>query len=424
MHHYSKVVSELFDLQKFAIKLGLGNIAKLNKYFADPFLKYPVIHIAGTNGKGSTAFYTAQILQACGLKVGLFTSPHLVDFRERIRINNSLISEQSVIDFWNDTKNLVHKLKATFFDTTTMMAMKYFADEQVDVAIFETGLGGRLDSTNIVKPFSIGLTPIAFDHQKHLGNTILAIAAEKAAIIKEHASVFSSQQSNEALAVIKKHLNYTNDFFYMPDLFDEIIIDQGLDKTSFLIKDTINQKEFSFQIPTPADYQVKNISLALALSRNFCMKNFIRLDMSDVQKILIKASWPGRMQIIQKRPLIIMDVSHNYSGIETTLNSLSQFIKKESTDLLLGLVNDKDIKLILNLLANKFRKIIVTEPDTHRKQDGHTLMRLLKEEMQSVDFIKDLKAAFEVSKSELKDDETLIILGSHYLVGSLLQVDN
>jgi len=185
MISYSQTVEQLFDLQKYAIKLGLENITLLSKNFGDPHLKYPTIHIAGTNGKGSTSFFISKILQTTGLKVGLFTSPHLVDFRERIRINDELIATEYVTSFWQEVKELVLKLEATFFDTTTLLAFKYFSDQNVDVAIIETGLGGRLDSTNILKPEIAVLTPIAYDHQKQLGKTIEKIAYEKAGIIKD-----------------------------------------------------------------------------------------------------------------------------------------------------------------------------------------------------------------------------------------------
>lgn len=205
MDLYTQTTQQLFDLQKYAIKLGLENISYLCQVFGNPQLKFPIIHIAGTNGKGSTAFYISNILQTCGLKVGLYTSPHLVDFRERIRINNQLIEKDYIIQFWKEIKESVLRLKATFFDTTTLMALKYFADKEVDVAVIETGLGGRLDSTNIVKPDMVVITPIGYDHQKQLGKTLKLIAFEKAGIIKDKCIVFVSEQKRSVLNVIKCH---------------------------------------------------------------------------------------------------------------------------------------------------------------------------------------------------------------------------
>ena len=204
---YKAVVNELFDLQKFAIKLGLHNITALSSLLGNPHMQYPSIHIAGTNGKGSTSFYIAQILQACGLKVGLFTSPHLVDFRERIRVDNLLINEDDVISFWQTIKKEVLELQATFFDTTTLMAFDYFAKQRVDVAVFETGLGGRLDSTNIIQPECCVITPIGLDHQHFLGDTLSKIAVEKAGIIKNSADVFLADIEPDAENEILKHVS-------------------------------------------------------------------------------------------------------------------------------------------------------------------------------------------------------------------------
>ena len=199
MLEINTVLKELFDLQKFAIKLGLHNISQLNMFFDNPHLKYPTIHIAGTNGKGSTAIILQQILMQHGLKSGLFTSPHLFDFNERIRINDQLIEDQFIINFWSKAKELVLKMKATFFDTTTCLAFEYFYQNNVDVAIFETGLGGRLDSTNIIQPEMAIITPIDYDHQKHLGTTLTQIAYEKAGIIKNNHPVFLSRQHKNVI---------------------------------------------------------------------------------------------------------------------------------------------------------------------------------------------------------------------------------
>jgi len=420
MNIYNQTTSELFDLQKYAIKLGLDNISTLTKFNKDPQHNFPSIHIAGTNGKGSTAFYIAQMLQACGLKVGLFTSPHLKDFRERIRINDALIDENFIINFWQESKKLIHKLKATFFDTTTLMALKYFSENQVDIAVIETGLGGRLDSTNILEPQSVVLTPVGFDHQKQLGSDLLSIATEKAGIIKKNSDVFISQQDKSVTELFLSKTDNSNNVFLLGDNFQTKIIKQNISHIQFELIDIKNSNSYLLNAPTLATYQVENIALAFLVTKNYCESNGIYFDFSKIESVISTKSWPGRLQLIQTKPNIIFDVSHNFEGIVKTIESLFKIIDSHSTDLLLGIVNDKDAQSICDFLAGKFRKIIVTEPNTVRKQDGKTLSRMLKQKNQKVIFIKDLQTAFEMNKKDLKTEDTLIALGSHYLIGSLI----
>jgi len=420
MNSYNTTTTELFDLQKYAIKLGLDNITALCSAFGNPQNQYPVIHIAGTNGKGSTSFYIAHILQQCGLRVGLFTSPHLVDFRERIRINDKLIDKDYIIDFWADVKKNVLNLKATFFDTTSLLAFKYFADKKVDVAVFETGLGGRLDSTNIVNPESVVITPIGLDHQKQLGNDVATIAAEKAGIIKENSAVFVSEQVPAALNVIKKKINSKNKFYYLPEFYKTSLGNLTLNGLTFTLADLKAQTQIDFFLPTPADYQTDNFALAFFVCKEYCKNNQIPFNINQIKKFISKASWPGRLQIIQTNPTIIFDVSHNYHGIKRTIESLDKLTRPDNRHLLLGIVNDKDAYEITAYLTGKFKKITVTEPDTYRKQDGQLLLKLFESKQQNVNFIKDLLTAYEISKKELNSEDTLIALGSHYLIGKLL----
>lgn len=418
---YQQTVNELFDLQKFAIKLGLDNITALSSYLKNPHLKYPVIHIAGTNGKGSTAFYISQLLQACGLKVGLYTSPHLNDYRERIRINNTNIDPESVITFWQMVKPKVLDRKATFFDTTTLLATHYFAEQKVDVAVIETGLGGRLDSTNIVKPDSVVITPIGFDHQQHLGNTLKKIAAEKAGIIKPACDVFLTKIRPSIKKVIDVALSSDNRVFRLEKDVKYKILESDITGMKLQLKIKTDHAFKSFHIPGPAIYQADNFALAYLTFRNFCAKHGIHLNNDLVESKISESNWPGRLQLVQRHPDIIFDVSHNLPGIKTTLQSVLRFADPKRTHLLLGIVNDKDVGGITKILSGKFKSIIVTEPNSYRKQKAEVLIDAFSANNEKVKLIKDLNQAFEESKN-LKDDETLLILGSHYLVGELISI--
>ncbi len=425
MPSYSSVVQELFDLQKFAIKLGLDNIRFLCAKMDNPQEAYPVIHIAGTNGKGSTSFFTASILQAMGLKTGLFTSPHLTDFRERITVNGEKISQIFITSFWQEYKNTILQRRATFFDTTAAMAFLYFKEQKVDVAVIETGLGGRLDSTNIVKPQVVALTPIHFDHEKQLGNSLRKIAAEKAGIIKPGCSVFSAEQEAEALAEIKRHLTSQEPLYYLPDFLNCTIGEETLEQTRFQIEDSLNNTVLSnITSRQLSGFQAENQCLAYSISRFFLREQGLSFSEEIFRKVLAEIIWPGRLERVSREPDIFFDVSHNFAGISRTLEFLQKLITKENLHILIGMVDDKDYQKSARFIAGRAGQITITEPQTHRKLKAETLAQAFHDCGVLYNVIKDFNEAYEFSYKQLKKGHTLLVTGSHYLIGALLKNRN
>jgi len=425
MSAYENTVKQIFDLQKFAIKLGLDNIRFLCSVLEDPHKKFPVIHVAGTNGKGSTSFFIAAILHGMGLKTGLFTSPHLVDFRERITIDSKKIDRKFVLSFWTEIKEKVLQRKATFFDVTTAMAFSYFQKHSVDVAIIETGLGGRLDSTNIVDPEIVVITPIDFDHEKHLGNTLTEIASEKAGIIKPGCSVFLAAQPEEVRTELKNRMNLSNTFYYLPETVTLSITEQSLTHISFNLKDQLRKIEYSnIKSLQLGEFQTDNQSLAYIVARHFLEKNHFPFSEKFFRQVLSEKFWPGRLQQIKRNPDVFFDVSHNYAGISRTLNYLHKFIKRNKLHILIGLVEDKDYTKIAHFISQMAVQVVVTEPDTHRKLQADTLAFAFQNSGQMVKIIKDSDKAFEFSLKQLRKGHTLLVIGSHYLIGHLLKSTN
>jgi dihydrofolate synthase/folylpolyglutamate synthase len=286
--------------------------------------------------------------------------------------------------------------------------------------MFETGLGGRLDSTNIVRPGSVVITPIGFDHQQHLGKTLTKIAAEKAGIIKPGCDIFLAKMHRLALKTISEATDNSNRIFSLEEYIKTTLLKVDISGINFRLIDKINNETDEYYIPTPADYQIKNIALAYLTARNYCQKNNIYFNKAAVKDFMSNKTWPGRLQLISKNPNIIFDVSHNLPGIKETLRSVLKYINPQKTHLLLGIVNDKDVYGITKVLSGKFKKIIITEPITYRKQNGEVLVDAFRTHGEKTELIKDLKTAFEKSKKNLKADETLLALGSHYLIGSLI----
>ena len=421
MQNYNSTIKEIYDLQRFAIKLGLENITALCVELNHPQQSYPVIHIAGTNGKGSTAFFLAKILQTMGLRTGLFTSPHLFDFRERIRVNGRKISKGYIIAFWESIKELVLRRKATFFDTTTAMALDWFRQKQVDVAVIETGLGGRLDSTNIVKAAYTVITPIHFDHRKQLGDTLSRIAEEKAGIIKNGSAVFCAVQPAEALATIQKSLKKDNRFFYLTNHVDWRIKKSSWSGQRFDLFDHLHRLAYTdLKTRQLGAFQVDNIALAYLTACMYLKERRVLFDKANFRKMLQRSIWPGRLQIVSRRPYIILDVSHNLQGIGKTLSEVKKLCGPRRLHILAGLVNDKSYQSIARKLAEAADCITVTEPDTHRRLSATDLAEAFKKEGKSADVFQDIQEAFDFCKQSLNKEDTLLVIGSHYLIGPLL----
>ncbi len=419
------IIQELFDLQKYAIKLGLDNVRFLCNGLNNPQNAYPVIHVAGTNGKGSTSFFIAALLQEYGLKVGLFTSPHLVDFRERVRVNGVKVPLDFISKFWQSQKKIIHQREATFFDTSAALAFDYFREQKVNVAVIETGLGGRLDSTNIVQSEIAVITPIDFDHENQLGHSLGAIASEKAGIIKTESIVFSAQQQPEALESLKNKIGIQNRFLYAPDFLDVKITQENLDHTVYDIQDKLNQQTFhQIQSRQLGGFQAENQVLACSVSQYFLNQRGNSLTETSIRKIFKQHIWPGRLQQMSQNPLIYFDVSHNAAGIKRTLDFLSRHIPQQKLNILVGLVADKDYNQIAATIAGVVNEIVVCEPDTHRRMDAKQLGKTFERLGKTTGIIKDSREAYEICKNRLADEQVLLVIGSHYLIGSLLAEGN
>ncbi len=418
---YKQVLQEIYDLQEFAIKLGLENISAFVERLGHPERQYPVIHIAGTNGKGSTAYFIHHLLQAHGLKSGLFTSPHLADYRERIRVNDSFIAQEFIVRFWQEHRSFVWQKKATFFDTTTAMALDYFAQKNVDVAVIETGLGGRLDSTNIVQPTFVVLTPVAFDHQKQLGTTLSAIAKEKAGIIKSAVPVFCAPQPPEALTVFRERAAaQASPFAYLPELVDYRVLQSTLDGMEFEVKDKKQNEVWRFRTEQTADFQVQNLTLALWVSRAFLAQQSIPWSVQKSAHVFAHAFWPGRLQTVHRSPRVIFDVSHNSAGIAGTVSFVLQKAAKGKVFLLLGLLEHKDYKEIVTFLSQQNLNIYLTEPQTPKRLPLKALKQAFAKRGKMVTAFNDPVEAIRQILNQMAAPDILLVTGSHYLIGHLM----
>lgn len=381
-----------------AYKPGLENITKLCAFFNNPQDKIKCIHIGGTNGKGSTSNMLASVLQESDYKVGLYNSPHLIDFTERIKVNGKNCDKEFVYEFIQKLKKLPGDILPSFFEFTTIMAFEYFAQQNVDVAIIEVGLGGRLDSTNIIKPLIAAITNVQLDHQNILGNTIEEIASEKAGIIKTNIPIIFGDDNKTVKNIIKTKADNENAPFFDTTLF----------KTE--LKSDLK-----------GNYQKKNIKVVLVLIEELRKLNFtisnknIETGLLNVHK---NTGFIGRWFEFSQNPLTICDTGHNQAGLEYVFSQLNSIEKRKH--IILGFVNDKKIDEVMTLLP-KNSEFYFAKPSINRgrpPQDYEDLLIDAKIIYKIFDTVQD---AYLSAKQECTNEEMIFIGGSNFVVGEFLE---
>ena len=341
---------------KAAYKADLNTSIQLLEYLDNPEKKFLSIHIAGTNGKGSVSHMIASVLQTAGLKTGLYTSPHLKDFRERIRINGKVINKNYVVDFIEQNKTAFEKLKLSFFEMTVGMAFQYFFENKIDIAVIETGMGGRLDSTNLINPELSIITNIGLDHTQFLGETIEKIAVEKAGIIKKNTPVIIGETQNQIrnIFIEKAKLENSQILFADQNFEAELIDNKNIYYNIFNIKK--NGKLFlkNIKLPLKGDYQSKNLITSVQalniLADKFGIKNEHIFE--GIFKTVENTALMGRWQILKQNPITICDTGHNIDGIKYIVNQISNF-HFSKLHFVIGVVNDKNIDKILKILPKE-----------------------------------------------------------------------
>lgn len=383
---------------KTAFKKDLTNTLLLANHLNNPQHKFKSIHVAGTNGKGSSSHMLASVLQEAGYKVGLYTSPHLKDFRERIKINGVEVSKQFVIGFIKRNKAFFKLNPLSFFEMTVGMSFDYFAKQKVDIAIIEVGLGGRLDSTNIIIPEVSLITNIGYDHTQFLGETLRLIASEKAGIIKSNVPVVISETHNETKPVFQEVANKNNSKIYFAD--------------------KIIKAKYSTDLL--GDYQKKNIKGVLKTLKILQQKNYKISDLNiknGLLNVVKNTGLKGRWQILQTKPKIICDTAHNKEGLSITMTQL-QKEQFNNLHIVFGVVNDKDLSQVFSLLPKK-ATFYFCKPDVPRGLDQN----ILRDQFLGEGFVGEsylsVKEAVDKAISKASDDDVIYIGGSTFVVAEI-----
>ena len=402
--NYSETIEYLFQRLPIyqrsgisAYKSDIGNIVKASTILGNPHLNFKSVHIAGTNGKGSTAHMISSVLQESGYKVGLYTSPHLKDFRERIRINGEVISQKKVVDFTEKYKTVFEKIDMSFFEMTVAMAFHHFSEEKVDIAIIECGLGGRLDSTNIIQPLVSVITNIGIDHTALLGNTIEEIAKEKAGIIKQETPIIIGRNQKECRTIfINKAREHNSEVYFC-------------------------EGESAYHTDLKGNYQDENKRTAV-FSLNELQKKGFEIKKEDIRKGLLKVtentSLVGRWQILNESPLTICDTAHNEDGVKEIVKQLNT-IDYNELHFVLGTVNDKRIEKVLSLLP-KSAKYYFCQADIPRALDKNELRKLSEEKKLFGEVYPSVSDAYNQAKKNAKINDCIYIGGSTFVVAEII----
>ena len=388
----SDLKAYLYSLETRGIKLGLSRTKSLLNDCNNPQNKLRCIQIAGTNGKGSVSAMLSNVLKLSGYKVGLYTSPHLINLNERIRINGSSINNKEINLILEKHKKAIEKNKASFFEAMTMLAFTYFVNKKVDIAILETGLGGKFDSVTTCNPEAVVFTPISMDHSEILGDTIEKIAVEKAGIIKNNIPIFSSKQEKKVEKILKV---------------------KAREKQSVVnFSNKINSIKLKFLKGT---HQQENAQLAIDI-----IHKIFKIKHTQIYKYIEETKWPGRYQIINKLPFIVFDVGHNQEGISAFLDEFENEKISGKKYLIIVLQSRKKIEKVSNRINNIFDQIICSQTDNKQSMQAEILYNFFSKKNTIV--IKNINEAIFKINDKLKKNDSLAIVGSHYLGKSIQRV--
>lgn len=403
----------MYGLRRFGIKLGLGTIRHILQGLGNPQDRFRSVHIAGTNGKGSIASTLAAILTAAGYRVGLFTSPHLVRFNERIRIAEQPISDDDVLRAHRAIQSLHWgPREPTFFEYSTAMALHEFGRAQVDWAIIEAGMGGRLDATNAITPELSVISNISLEHRAYLGNTIAQIASEKAGIIKPAVPVVTGVKQPAAIAAVEAQALRRKAPLYRLGRHFRVRRDRSQRFTYFGLDDIWRGLRPSL----PGDHQIDNTALVLAVCELLNARG-LNISMDTIRRGLDRTQWPGRLEIVSRDPFVLLDGAHNLVAAKALARYLARALEGRNITLVAGILDDKPYSAMLQCLLPLCRRAIVTRPRIDRALTPETLYAEARKWVPEVQLTQDVDSAVRLALDTALEGEAICIAGSLYVVG-------
>jgi dihydrofolate synthase/folylpolyglutamate synthase len=412
---YGEAIQYLYSLQKYGIKFGLSKTSNLLKAFGNPHQGQKYIHIGGTNGKGSVSAMLESILIKSGMKVGFYSSPHLVRFTERFKINGKEIAPDKAAALVRDLRDMINPHHPpTFFEVTTAMALIYFAMEKTDISIMEVGMGGRLDATNVIRPVVSAITNISLEHQQFLGSRLIDIAGEKAGIIKRGVDLVTAATQPSVIRLFKSICEKSRAPFWRVGK-DVNFRTMGKKLHYYGLK----RRFMGLELNLKGRYQNRNAALALAVIEILERKGF-KISSHDITEGLKETTWPGRMHFVSRKPIIVLDGAHNPNAMKELAESIERDFRYRSLILVIGIMSDKDIWKILKRIVPMADYVIYTNPDYYRSASPESLMNEASALHKPGKIVAKISDAIDIAKAMAKPDDMILITGSLFTVGEAL----
>ena len=423
---YEEAMKYITEVGNFGSNYGLERTYKLLEYLSNPEKDLKFIHIAGTNGKGSTTSMIAEILMGAGYKVGMYTSPFIEEFEERIQINRNNIPKEKLASLMDEVKAAVDKViedgysHPTEFEIITVLMLLYFKKENIDFGVIEVGLGGTLDSTNVITPVLQVITSISFDHTNLLGNTLEEIAGEKAGIIKSGIPTVIYPQKAEALKVIENKCSEMNSKLYIANCdnfkFENVVNE---DRPYQLLK---YNNEVDILLPLLGEHQITNLSVAMTSIEVLNNINMTNILLDRIVKSIKNVKWKGRLEVLSKNPYVVIDGAHNIQGIETLSRNIKKYFKYENLYLILGILADKDVQEMIKVIAPMAKKIYAVTPNSIRAELAEDLKREIIKYNENCEAYDDYKEAYLTAINDANENDFVLASGSLYMIGDMRKI--
>ncbi|WP_250454987.1 bifunctional folylpolyglutamate synthase/dihydrofolate synthase [Clostridium tertium] len=427
-----KTLKYLEELRVLGSNYGLERTERLLELLGNPHKKLKLIHIAGTNGKGSTSSILGKVLIEHGYKVGFFNSPHLEEIEETIRVNDENIPEEDLVYLLEEIKPYVNKVveegykHPTEFEVLTCIMFLYLYRQKVDFGVIEVGLGGRLDSTNVIKPILSIITSISLDHTNILGNTIQEITNEKAGIIKDAIPVITCNQKDEALYIIKNKALLTKSKLTIVDSNDFVFLEIVNDDIPYQrVSVNFNNNKYTLDLALLGKHQIINLSLAIKALEELEKLNYIKVNINKLYKGVKNVKWKGRLEVLKKDPFIVIDGAHNIAGIEFLKSNIEEYFKYKNLYLILGILADKNVEEMVKIIAPVATEVYTVTANSIRAASANELKEVVLEYNNNCIAFDDYDKAIKLSLSKANKDDLIVAAGSLYMIGEIRkQINN
>lgn len=428
--NYNEAMKYLDNTARFGMELGLDRTREILKFLGDPQEKIKLVHIAGTNGKGSTTAMISNILIEAGYKVGMYTSPYIEEFEERIQINNNNITKDDLAKMISEVSEAVEHVKKqgfsdpTYFEIVTCAGLLYFERKKVDIGVIEVGLGGRLDSTNVINPILSIITSISYDHTRILGDTLEEIAYEKAGIIKENIPLVLYPVQEKCIKVIEKVCSEKNSRMIKVNKKDGELIEiyktseEGIPYQYIKVSASEN---YDVKLSLLGEHQILNCAVVINAVEELINQG-IKIDNNHIIKGLMKVKWPGRLETLSVIPKVVIDGAHNVGAIEYLSKNISTYFEYENLTLILGILSDKNVEDMVKAIVPLASRVIAVTPHSERGEKAGELLEIISRYNSNCETIEDYNEAFNKSLSYSNSKDMILATGSFYMIGDMRKI--